>query len=121
MFGWILWTVQATEKCSQRQMASGLQCPLLAALALQDTHAGKGSMPHHGSASLALGARPTTNSHCSEKGLLQLHTQDIACCQVPGPGNAAEVANTSTGKETTEQMLNAARAVGHTGRRRQEV
>lgn len=73
-----------------------------------DTHAGKGSMPHHGSASLALGARPITNSHCSEKGLLQLHTQDIACCQVPGRGNAAEVANTSTEKETTEQMLNAA-------------
>lgn len=75
------------------------------------THAGKGSMPHHGSASLALGA--TTNSHCSEKSLLQLHIQDTACCQVPGPGNAAEVANTTTGKETTEQMLSAAGAVGH--------
>lgn len=67
----------------------------------------RGSLPHHGSASLALGARPTTNSHCTEKSLLQLHIQVIACCQVPGPGNAAEVANTSTGKETTEQMLSA--------------
>lgn len=74
-------------------------------------------MPHHGSASLALGARPTTNSHCSEKSLLQLYIQDIACCQVPGPGNAAQVANASTGKETTEQMLRAASAAGHTAQR----
>lgn len=109
MFGLILWTVQATEKCSQRQMASGLQRPFLAAQALQDTHMlARSPMPHYGSASLALGARPTMNSHCSEKSLLQFHIQDIACCQAPGPGNAAEVANTSTGKETTEQMLSAA-------------
>lgn len=67
----------------------------------------RGSMPHHGSASLALGARLSKNSHCSEKSLLQLHIQGIACCQEPGPGNAAEVANTSTGKETTKQMLSA--------------
>lgn len=47
---------------------------------------------------------PTAVKRASQR----LHAQDAACCQVPGPGNAAEVANTSTGKETAEQMLSPA-------------
>lgn len=68
----------------------------------------RGPMPHYGSASFAFGARPTTNSHCSEKSLLQFHIQDTGRCQAHSLGNAAKVANASTGKETTEQMLSAA-------------
>lgn len=52
--------------------------------------------------------QPTAVKRASQ----QLHTQDTACCQVPGLGNAAEVANTSMGKETTEQTLSAACASG---------
>lgn len=97
---------------SQRQMASGLPCPLLAARALQDTcRLARG--PCHtpwlylpcswGQVHQKL---PTAVKRASQ----QLRTQDTACCQVPGPGNAAAVANISTGKETAEQMLSAARA-----------
>lgn len=90
---------------SQRQMASGLPCPLLAVLAPPNTcRLAKG--PCH-TPRLCLPCswgqvhweQPTAVKRVSQ----QLHTQGIACCPVPGPSNAAEVANTSTGKETAEQ------------------